>query len=115
MRLITIAVFTTAFIAHVVEGRLQADGIECYVQDEHTLQVNPLLSNALGGIKLQVKEEDVPVAVTILQQSGYRTLFDAIPVTQKKEPHILVSFIKYLLAAGLLLGWLYLTDFKGKM
>lgn len=112
MQLVTIAVFPTAFMAHVVEGRLQADGIECYIQDEHTLQVNPLLTNALGGIKLQVKEEDVPLAVSLLRQSGYRTVFDMPQVIQKKEPHIIIRFLKFLAAAALLLGWLYLTEYK---
>jgi hypothetical protein len=112
MRLVTIAVFASAFIAHLVEGRLQADGIECYVQDEHTLQVNPLYNNALGGIKLQVKEEDVQTAVTVLRMHGYRTVFDNLPTVEKQQ-HVVVRFLKFLAAALLVLGWLYLVDFKG--
>lgn len=114
MRLVTIAVFVSAFTANVVLGRLQADGIECYIQDEHTVQVNPLYNNALGGIKLQVKDTDVPVAISLLRQSGYATVFDR-PQDFKKTPHILIQFLKFVAAATILLGWLYLTDFKGKM
>jgi hypothetical protein len=114
MRLVTIAIFVSAFTANVVLGRLQADGIECYIQDEHTVQVNPLYSNALGSIKLQVKETDVPVAVSLLRQSGYATVFDRVQQISK-VPHILIQFLKFVAGAALLLGWLYLTDFKGKM
>lgn len=112
-RLITIAVFAVAFHAQLLKGRLEADGIECYIQDEHTVQVNPVLSNALGGIKLQVKEEDVPLAVNLLRYSGYRTVFDT-PQTEKKEAHILIRFAKFLAAAAIVLGWLYFVEFVGK-
>lgn len=115
MQLVTVAVFPTAFSAHVVEGRLQADGIECYIQDEHTLQINPLYNNALGGIKLQVKEEDVSLAVALIRQTGYRTIFDTLPETTQKQQHIIVRFLKFIVAAVLLLGWLYIVDFKGKI
>lgn len=116
MQLVTIAIFPTAFSAHVIQGRLQADGIECYVQDEHSVQMTPMFSNAIGGIKLQVKEEDVQIAVALLRQSGYRTVFDAPPVTPPKEQHILLRFIKFLAAAVILLAWLYFAyEYKGKI
>lgn len=113
-RLITIAVFAVAFHAQLLKGRLEADGIECYIQDEHTVQVNPVLTNALGGIKLQVKEQDVPLAVSLLRYSGYRTVFDTPPQTEKKEAHILIRFAKFLAAAAVVLGWLYFVEFVGK-
>ncbi|MBS1774222.1 MAG: hypothetical protein JST82_15295 [Bacteroidetes bacterium] len=114
MELITVAVFPNAFNAHLVQGRLHADGVGSYIKDEHTLQVNPLYSNALGGIKLQVKQTDVPVAIALIRQSGYRTVFDT-PQTTAKQQHILLRFIKFVAAAVILLGWLYLIDFKDKM
>lgn len=110
MRLVTIAVFALAFNAQVVKGRLEADGIECHIQDEHTVQVNPMLSNALGGIKLQVKDEDVPMAVSLLRQTGYRTVFDVPQEVEKKSPHIAIQFLKFLGAAAAALGWLYFVD-----
>lgn len=106
MQLVTIAVFPTAFNAHVIQGRLQAEGIECYVQDEHSVQMTPMFSNAIGGIKLQVKDGDVQTAVALLRQSGYRTVFD-VPVVPSNEQHILIRFIKFLVATVILLSWLY--------
>jgi len=55
----------------VLRLRLEAEGIECRVLDELTVQVYSLYSNAIGGIKLQVKESDVPKTIEILKEGGY--------------------------------------------
>lgn len=35
-------------------GRLQEEGFDCYLKDEYTVTIDPILSNAIGGIKLCV-------------------------------------------------------------
>jgi hypothetical protein len=55
----------------IIRGRLEAEGIETFVQDELTIQVDPLYSNALGGIKLMVQPWDVRKATDILAEAGY--------------------------------------------
>ena len=55
----------------IIRGRLEAEGIETFVQDELTIQVDPMYSNALGGIKLMVHAEDAARAAEILAESGY--------------------------------------------
>jgi hypothetical protein len=55
----------------VLRSRLEAEGIECYLLDEYTVEANPFYSNAIGGVKLQVKEVDVPRAFEILKEAGY--------------------------------------------
>lgn len=47
--------------------RLEAEGIRAYLQDEHTVTINPLFSNAIGGIKLMVYGEQVARAQELLQ------------------------------------------------
>lgn len=42
-----------------------------YLKDELTAQVNNFYSNAIGGVKLQVREEDVHKSRQILQELGY--------------------------------------------
>jgi hypothetical protein len=77
--LITIATFTNPLEAHIVRGRLQAEGIESFVAHEHHIWANWFLSTALGGVKLQVRPEDVHQAGEILrqEQSGdYETLLE---------------------------------------
>lgn len=48
--------------------RLEAEGIYAYLQDEHTVTIDPILANAIGGIKLMVFEEQLPRAQELLQQ-----------------------------------------------
>jgi hypothetical protein len=47
--------------------RLEAEGIRAYLQDEHTVTINPIFSNAIGGIKLMVFEQQVARARELLQ------------------------------------------------
>ena len=55
----------------IVKGRLEADGIQCFALDEYTIQAKPGLSDAYGGVKLQVREEDAEKAIQILKGYGY--------------------------------------------
>lgn len=50
-------------------GRLQSEGIECYLKDEATVTMDPILTNAIGGIKIVVKKEKEALVLAILQ--GY--------------------------------------------
>ena len=56
---------------YIIKGRLESEGIECFIKDELTVQSNNFWSNALGGVKLQVQKQDVERAVTILTELGY--------------------------------------------
>jgi hypothetical protein len=66
--LVTIKTFTYAHELPIYQGWLEAEGIPCFTKDEYTIQINPFYSNALGGIKLQVKEEDVARAMEVLKE-----------------------------------------------
>lgn len=52
--LVTVAVFGSPFEAGMAKSELEACGIPAFIADEFTIGANPLYSNALGGIKLQV-------------------------------------------------------------
>jgi Putative prokaryotic signal transducing protein len=56
---------------YIIKGRLESEGIECFLKDELTVQSNNLWSNAVGGVKLQVQKQDVEKAVTLLTELGY--------------------------------------------
>jgi hypothetical protein len=68
---ITIKTFTYPTEVAVLRSRLESEGIECFVQDELITQINPFYSNAVGGVKLQVRKEDVERAMEILKEGGY--------------------------------------------
>src|SRR5262249_49628477 len=52
--LVTVATFWFPGEAHIVRCRLEAAGISVYIADEFTVTMDWFLSNAIGGIKLQV-------------------------------------------------------------
>lgn len=52
--------------AHIAAGRLESEGIPVYLLGINHASVNWLMSNALGGIRLQVPAQFVDVAVEIL-------------------------------------------------
>ena len=54
IRFVQIRAFDNYLSAHIVLARLQDSGINCHLQDEHTITIDPLLGPALGGIKLMV-------------------------------------------------------------
>lgn len=64
----TIASYTSPIEAHIAKGRLEAEGIQAFIADEHHIWANWMYSNALGGVKIQVREEDAEQAKTILEQ-----------------------------------------------
>jgi hypothetical protein len=55
-------------------GMLQEAGIICHLKDEYTVTIDPLLSPALGGMKLMVEENDVERAKTLLRDADNRYL-----------------------------------------
>src|ERR1700745_2165967 len=68
METVTIRTFDNYFSANILLTRLRHEGVECYLKDEYTVTIDPLLSNAIGGIKLVVKESDAKVAYEKLRE-----------------------------------------------
>lgn len=66
METVTLRAFDNYFSANILLTRLRDAGIECYLKDEYTITIDPLLSNALGGIKLIVKKEKLQEAIDTL-------------------------------------------------
>lgn len=52
--------------AHIARGVLEEEGIQCWLKDENTLTIDPILTNALGGIKLMVESTKADKANEIL-------------------------------------------------
>jgi len=52
--------------ASITLARLDEEGITCYLKDEYTVTIDPLLSNAIGGIKLMALAGDFEHAKELL-------------------------------------------------
>ena len=57
--------------------RLEAAGIRAFVQDEHLVQMNWLYSNAVGGVRVQIADEDVDPAREFLAADSTQPCPDA--------------------------------------
>ena len=66
MNFILIRSFDNYIPAHIAMGRLKEEYINCYLQDEYSVTIDPFLSNAIGGIKLMVAETQAERALEIL-------------------------------------------------
>lgn len=82
---VTIQKFTYPQEASVAQAKLQSMGIEAFLQDELTVQVISVYSNAMGGVKLQVPEEQYEDARKILIDGGF--LKDEILVTLRSKDY----------------------------
>jgi hypothetical protein len=63
----TIATFETVVQAHVAKSKLESEGIQSFIRDEHIMGVNPLYSPAMGGVRLQVEAADSARAKLVLE------------------------------------------------
>lgn len=66
MKFLAIRSYDNYVPAHIAMGRLKEDGIQGWLMDENTTTVNPILGNAIGGIKLMVPEPEADKAIAIL-------------------------------------------------
>jgi len=61
-----VATYSTPAEAHVALTRLEGSGLHAAIRDEYTVTFNWLLSNAIGGVKLEVPDEEAAAAREIL-------------------------------------------------
>ncbi len=66
MNLITLKTFDNSIDANMLRCQLELEGIQSYLKDENTIATNPMYNVALGGIKLQVFEQDYTQAKAYL-------------------------------------------------
>ncbi len=64
-----IASYDNFMLANMTLGLLQEYEINCHLKDENTITIDPLLSPAIGGIKLMVDEADFQKALTLIKKA----------------------------------------------
>ena len=62
----TIARFQYSAEAQIIKGRLESEGIQVFLFDNITIDTDPLVSNAIGGVKLKVLSTEAIEAQRIL-------------------------------------------------
>jgi len=84
--LLTIDRYLNPIEAHIVRGRIEAEGVPAYVQHEHHIWAKWTISLALGYVKVQVNAEDLEASCAIIEklQAGEYALAD------EDEPNVSV-------------------------
>lgn len=62
-----IASYTKLEDAHLAASKLAGSGVDAWLRDEATANIYWLYSNAIGGVKVEVAEEDLERAREILE------------------------------------------------
>lgn len=106
---ITIISFTYPHEAHLAKTKLESVGLKVIILDELTAQVNNFYSNAIGGVKLQVTEDDYDKAYKILLETGY--IIEQVPTSNKLLIRLdgVTSRIPFIGKSNLMLRLLILT------
>ncbi len=73
--------------AHLMQTALAQHDIDAYLKDEYSVQTLPSMSNAIGGVKVIVRDEDAQKAEEILTMLGFQTF------NPKEEVHGYESII----------------------
>jgi len=72
--------------AHIFKQKLENEGIECILTDEHIVSVNTFYNQAVGGIKVQVKESDYARAMEVIKEEEMIEIHrDSIPCIKCKS------------------------------
>ncbi len=73
---ITIATFNYSSEAHIIKGKLESEGVKVFLADDFTIDVDPMLSNAAGGVKIKVHNSDKEKALDVLKNISEYCLSD---------------------------------------
>jgi len=109
----TVATYRYPIQAQPAKAQLETQGIECFLADIETVYTNTFLSNAVGGVKVQVYDSDAFRAGLILQNWEKEALRPAEDETRPHCPDCFsqethrVPFSRPVLAFGLLTLFLY--------
>ncbi|MCL1933713.1 MAG: DUF2007 domain-containing protein [Candidatus Azobacteroides sp.] len=77
-KLVTVLTFMHAHETAVIRGRLESEGIPCFIKDELSTQVYPFISEG----ELQVRESDVQRTIEILKETGHIKDEDLYPTKE---------------------------------
>ncbi len=86
--LVTIASFRDLYDAQLAKIRLESAGLEWFFADEATVHADWLYSNAIGGIKLQVRKADVQRALDVLARDSIDEDFAEKAIQEEVESSV---------------------------
>lgn len=91
--LVTLRAFNNANDFEIAKSYLESFEIECFGQDEH--MTSTYWTGLVGGVKLQVCEEQAEQAVKLLLEAGYLKAEDFEPSVEMKWVEKLLNYFKH--------------------
>lgn len=67
-KMATAAIFYNVHEADIAVGLLESCGVDCLLCDEHMHRVHPLATDVIGGVRVQVREQDLELAKELLKE-----------------------------------------------
>jgi hypothetical protein len=69
-RIVTLTTYYDPMLAEIVKGKLEANGISCYLADENINTIMPIYNQLTGGVKLRVFEHDMEKAELLIAEDS---------------------------------------------
>ena len=89
---ITVRTFSSSVDFEMVKAYLESCGIECFGKDELTNRA--YLANVNGGVKLQVRPDQLDEAIQLLIEGGYITSEDMESTAEHQWAEKIINKIK---------------------
>lgn len=68
MNIVRLITCNNAVEAHLIKGKLNNEGIECFITNENIATLKPHYNDLLGfGIEIMIKEDDLPRALELIK------------------------------------------------
>jgi hypothetical protein len=83
-KLVTVETFSSPWEAQLARACLEAEGIHAIVADEHFFRLYSALTSTLGGVRLQVRPEDLDRAAELLRNR--RPILYLVTEEDAREP-----------------------------
>lgn len=91
-KLVTVRTFSSSVDFEMVKAYLESMGIECFGRDEVINRA--YLANVNGGVKLEVREEQLEEAIRLLIDGGYLKKEDFEPSSEMKWVEKIMNIFK---------------------
>jgi hypothetical protein len=85
---VVIKKFSHPFEAQVARASLESAGIQVFIADEHTINMDWLYSNAMGGVRLLVSVEDADEARRILETDFSEGVDESFLANEKTKRNV---------------------------
>ncbi|MCX6763493.1 MAG: hypothetical protein NTZ97_02040 [Candidatus Moranbacteria bacterium] len=81
---ITARTFPDVVSAEVCKTKLESEGIQCEIENDELINMNPLNAVAYGGVKLGVKIKDAKKALEIFHQLDAKEIYNVTEEDKKR-------------------------------